>query len=56
MYCDDLAHKYNIKNYSFNDKQFTYNKIRHKLRDDRNQKHKLSEQHKLYGVIFTISR
>ena len=46
-YCD----KYNINRYTYNGKQFTYNKLKHLINDHTNKKIKLSKKQKIYNSI-----
>ena len=45
------ANKYLIKCYTKGGKRITYNKLRHKIIDYDNKKHKLSKQQKMYNDI-----
>ena len=46
-----LAKKYQIRQYTDNGKKITYNKLKHKVIDYENKKHKLSETQKLHNCI-----
>ena len=45
------ANKYNINRYTSNGKLLTYNKMKNKVRDNKNKKHELSQKQKLYNNI-----
>ena len=45
------ANKYNINRYTSNGKLLTYNKMKNKVRDNKNKKHELSQKQKLINNI-----
>lgn len=46
-----LAIKYQIRQYTDNGKKITFNKLRHRVIDYENKKHKKNEEQKLYNNI-----
>ena len=46
-----LAYKYQIRQYTKNGKHISYNRLKHRVIDYENKKHKLSEKQKLHNCI-----